>query len=136
MKILIVEDDADSGEALMHLLSDFGYEVRLVMKPPLASAVALEFLPDIAILDIDLPVISGYELIQLLRGLPELRSCRYFAVTAHVGAELLERSAEAGFEHHLTKPLPLPHLLHCLKGARDANARDATTSRADLDPQC
>ncbi len=129
MKILIVEDDADSGEALMHLLGDFGYEVRLVMKPILAGAVASEFLPDIAILDIGLPVISGYELIRRLRALPELTGCRYFAVTAHVGADLLERSAEAGFEQHLTKPLPVPHLLRCLKSGRQ------TQTSAELEPQ-
>jgi CheY-like chemotaxis protein len=116
VKILIVEDDVDSGEALMHLLADFGHEVRLVTKPALAAAVACQFLPQVAILDIGLPMISGYELLAVLRVLPELEGCKFFAVTAHAGAGMLERSLAAGFDHHLTKPLPVPHLLRCLQG--------------------
>ena len=115
MKILIVEDDPDSGEALMHLLADFDYEVRLVMRPSLAEAAACEFLPDVAILDIGLPVIAGYESLCTLRALPVLSGCRFIAVTAHGDVDLRKRSLEAGFEHHLTKPLRIPHLLRCLE---------------------
>jgi len=116
VRILIVEDDADSGEALMHLLLDVGHQVRLVMKPALARAAASEFLPEVAIVDIGLPMISGYEVLALLRALPELAGCRFFAVTAHAGVDMLERSLAAGFDHHLTKPLAVPHLLRCLDG--------------------
>jgi CheY-like chemotaxis protein len=116
VKILIVEDDADSGEALMHLLADFGHEVKLVMKPRLADVAAREFRPDVAIVDIGMPGMSGYELVRVLRALPQLSACRYLAVTAHAGVDMVRRSIEAGFDYHLTKPLPVPHLLRCLDG--------------------
>jgi len=115
MKILIVEDDVDSGEALMELLADCGHQVRLVACPTLAAAASIEFVPEVAILDIGLPKISGYELLDQLRTMPELDGCRYFAVTAYAGADLAQRSADAGFEHHLTKPLRVTQLLQCLE---------------------
>jgi len=133
VKILIVEDDADSGDALAQLLLDFGYEVRLVMQPTLARGAAREFLPDVALLDIGLPVISGYEVLAQLRALPELAHCRFVAITAYVGPGIIERSFDAGFEHHLTKPLSIPQLLRCIDGAAGApklgsaaRARDAS----------
>ncbi|HYP77684.1 MAG TPA: response regulator [Polyangiaceae bacterium] len=118
MKILIVEDDADSGEALMQLLGDFGYEVEWVMCPTLASNAAVQFQPDVAILDIGLPMISGYDLMAMLRSLPQLEACRFLAVSAFVGDEIEQRSSAAGFDQHLTKPLNIPKLLDCLKSVR------------------
>ena len=114
MKILIVEDDIDSGEALMQLLDDFGHDVRLVHCPTLVAAAVALFVPEVAILDIGLPRISGYELLEQLRQTPALDGCRYFAVTAYAGTDLAQRSADAGFEYHLTKPLRVAHLLECL----------------------
>jgi CheY-like chemotaxis protein len=122
VKILIVEDDADSGEALMQLLTDVGHEVRLVMKPTLAAAAASELRPEVAILDIGLPGMSGYELLQVLRALPELSACRYVAATAMAGVDVVKRSFDAGFERHLTKPLPIAELLGFLESAEAANA--------------
>jgi len=119
VRILIVEDDADSGEALMYLLGDFGHDVKLVQKPDLAGAVASEFRPEAAILDIGLPGMSGYELIEALLALPELNGCRYIAVTAHAGVDMPKRSIDAGFDHHLTNPLRVPDLLRCLDGSAD-----------------
>jgi len=120
MKILIVEDDVDSGEALLQLLTDVGHEVKLVMTPTLAAAAALELRPEVAILDIGLPVMSGYELIQVLRALPELNGCRYFAATAMVGGDVVKRSVDAGFERHLTKPLPFTQLLRILEASAES----------------
>jgi CheY-like chemotaxis protein len=120
VKILIVEDDADSGEALMQLLSDIGHEVRLVMKPTLAAAEAIELRPQVAILDIGLPGMSGYELLEVLRALPELNGCRYVAATAMAGVDVVKRSFDAGFERHLTKPLPMDELMRFLESAESA----------------
>jgi CheY-like chemotaxis protein len=118
MKILIVEDDADSGEALTYFLSERGHDVRLVPSSSLALSAALEFLPDVALLDIGLPVVSGYDLVSLMRGLPELAGCRYLATTAYAGAHWAQRSSDAGFEHHLTKPLQISRLLQFLETAQ------------------
>ena len=134
MKILIVEDDADSGEALMFLLGDLGHDVRLVRHPTLASAVATEFRPDAAILDIGLPGMSGYELVQLLRAQPELDGCKYIAVTAHAGVDMHRRSFDAGFDDHLTKPLRVPDLLRCLDGAADSHGARPEGKRSKLAP--
>lgn len=111
MKILIVEDDTDSGEALMHLLLDFGHEVLLVMNPVQAPAASLGFRPHVAILDIGLPMISGYELIAQLRALPALGTCSYLSVSADADHEVALQSERAGFARHLSKPLNVSHLL-------------------------
>jgi CheY-like chemotaxis protein len=120
---LIVEDDADSGEALKRLLADFGYEVELVMPPAQARAASLGFLPHVAILDIGLPVISGYELVAQLRALPELSHCGYVSVSADEGDDVSRQSALAGFEQHFTKPLRVTDLLaHLAKVAPQLEA--------------
>ncbi len=117
MKILIVEDDADSGEALMYFLCERGHEVRLVLNSCSAVAAALDFLPDVALLDIGLPVVSGYDLIAVMRGNPDLARCRYLATSGYVGSAWEQRSLDAGFEHHLSKPLEIARLLSCISGS-------------------
>ena len=121
-RVLIVEDDPDSGEALMGLLSDVGYEVRLVSRPLGATAESLQFKPQVAILGIGTPLMSGYELIAQMRALPELDGCIYIAVTAYGGAEVARLSFQAGFSHHLIKPFAASELLGRLALLRPGSA--------------
>ncbi|MES1175224.1 MAG: response regulator [Myxococcales bacterium] len=114
-RVLIVDDDFDSAEVMSILLERAGFEVQVALKASSALLVVDEFIPNVAIIDIGLPEVSGYELVQALRAKPALRACLYIAVTGYSGEALSERSANAGFETHLTKPvspMDLIQLLH------------------------
>jgi CheY-like chemotaxis protein len=109
-RVLIVDDDADSAELLVQLLEMRGHEVRSVNSGSGAVAEAAEFLPHVAILDVGLPDMSGYELAQLLRKCPGMAECKLIAVTGYSGEAALARSKIAGFDLHFVKPVDLEML--------------------------
>lgn len=108
MRLLLVEDNDDNARALKSALEQLGYEVALAHDAPIALIVARTFRPDVALLDLGLPVMDGWELAKRLNegrsGLPVI------AVTARDQAEDRQRSAELGFAGHLVKPIDLPQL--------------------------
>jgi len=106
-RILIVDDDADSADLLVQLLEMRGHDARSANSASEAVAVAAEFLPQVAILDVGLPDMSGYELAQLLRKCEGLAECRLIAVTGYSGEAVTARSKVAGFDMHLVKPVDL-----------------------------
>jgi len=106
-RILIVDDDADSADLLVQLLEMRGHLARSVNTATLAIKEATEFRPDVAILDVGLPDMSGYELAQLLRNCEGLAQCKLIAVTGYSGEAALARSKMAGFDMHLVKPVDL-----------------------------
>ncbi len=111
-RILVADDNADAADSLQRILAFYGYAVKTAYDGRAALAAALEFEPQIAVLDIGMPEMDGYELAR------ELRSRRGAALTLVAltgwGQEHdRRRSAEAGFDHHLTKPVD-PSLLNDL----------------------
>ena len=106
-RILIVDVDADSADLLVQLLEMRGHFARSVNTASLAIKEAAEFRPDVAILDVGLPDMSGYELGQLLRKCEGLEQCKLIAVTGYSGEAALARSKMAGFDMHLVKPVDL-----------------------------
>ena len=84
---------------------------------PAALEAAMELRPDIAILDIGLPVMDGYDLATELRRLPGLADLQLIAVTGY-GQEIdRQRTMRAGFRHHLTKPVDIATLERALSSA-------------------
>lgn len=108
--MLIVDDDADSADLLVQLLEMRGHEVRSVHSASQAVAEAAEFRPHVAILDVGLPDMSGYELAQLLRNGEGSADCRLIAVTGYSGDAVVARCKMAGFDQHLVKPVDLDAL--------------------------
>jgi CheY-like chemotaxis protein len=106
-RVLIVDDDADSADLLVQLLEMRGHEARSANSATQAMAEVAEFRPDVAILDVGLPDMSGYELAQLLRKCDGLAKCKLIAVTGYSGDAVLARSKMAGFDMHLVKPVDL-----------------------------
>jgi DNA-binding response OmpR family regulator len=103
-RILVVDDFPDAAETASVLFNLMGYECRTAHKGFDALAVALAFDPDIVILDIGLPDISGYEVARMLR---ESRSGREIYIVALTGWDAAGdqlRSRAAGFDDHLVKP--------------------------------
>jgi CheY-like chemotaxis protein len=104
-RILVVDDNQDSALLLSEVLEDHGHQVRTANDGPTALQVAKEFLPTLAILDSGLPVMDGYELAHRLRLEPAHAALRLIALTGYGQPSDRERSRQAGFVHHLAKPV-------------------------------
>ena len=87
-----------------------GHEVRVAHDGPAGLAVSASFQPEVAFLDIGLPVMDGYELATRMRQLPGLSGVRLLALTGYGQDSDSERSRVAGFHQHLVKPLDLREL--------------------------
>ena len=106
-RILIVDDNADGAEMLAIALGGKGYDTRVAHDAPSALRMAAEFSPQVAFLDIGLPVMDGYELAAHLRNLPGLENLRLVAVTGYGQDSDRQKTREAGFDHHLVKPVDI-----------------------------
>jgi PAS domain S-box-containing protein len=104
-RVLVVDDNHDSAESMAILLEIWGHEVRAAYDGPSALALATEYRPDIVLLDIGLPGMSGYEVAKRLRELPELKGMVLVAVTGYGQQSDRERTRAVGFDHHLLKPV-------------------------------
>jgi CheY-like chemotaxis protein len=115
-RVLIVEDHPDGRESLRLLLCIWGFEVRVAEDGPQGVREALAWRPDIAVVDIGLPGLNGYEVAHRLREALD-GHIRLVALTAWGRAEDRQRALDAGFDAHLTKPADLAELSRLLKAA-------------------
>ena len=104
-RVLLVEDNLDSAEAMRLLLRQLGHEVHAVNDGALVERAAGEFLPDVILLDIGLPSVDGYELARRLRRRPDTRAARIIAVTGYGQPSDRALALESGFDDHLVKPV-------------------------------
>jgi len=104
-RVLVIDDNRDAAEIMTVLLELWGHEVRIAYNGPDALGVAVEYRPDAALLDIGLPGMSGFEVARRLRELPGWDGVMLVAVTGYGQDEDRRRSREAGFDHHLIKPV-------------------------------
>ncbi|MCA1560070.1 MAG: response regulator [Acidobacteria bacterium] len=114
IRVLVVDDNQDALTLLADALSAVGYDVRTAHDGPAALRTAEMFNPDVAILDIGLPVMDGYELAERLRSAAAGRSMKLVAVTGYGQAADRRRARLAGFHAHLIKPVRLDELLQVL----------------------
>ncbi|HJQ80870.1 MAG TPA: response regulator, partial [Lacipirellulaceae bacterium] len=113
LRILVVDDNVDAAISVVKLLKLWGHVVQTAFSGPEALEMARKFRPQIVLLDIGMPGMSGYEVAKQLRAEPEFQSLVITALTGYGQAEDRRRSQEAGFNHHLTKP-PDPFALAAL----------------------
>ena len=104
-KILIVEDNALNIKLFCDLLAAHGHEPQAVTDSRQALDAARDFVPDLVITDIQLPHVSGLELIRLIRADDELKDVPIMAVTAYASLGDEERIRGAGAESYVTKPI-------------------------------
>jgi signal transduction histidine kinase len=104
-RVLVVDDNEDAATLIAEMLTELGYETRVAHDGPAALLAAAELIPDVAVLDIGLPVIDGYELARRLREQPALCGLRLVALTGYGQESDMARSREAGFTFHLVKPV-------------------------------
>jgi CheY-like chemotaxis protein len=105
-RILIVDDDVDAADALAALLQSMGYgDARVAYTGASALTLAAEFVPTVALVDLELPDMSGYELARHLSQHPQLQSLRLIALTADSEHPGRERARVSGVERYLMKPV-------------------------------
>ena len=119
-RVLVVDDNEDATMLMSEALDSLGYEVRTAPDGPTALRIAGCFKPQIALLDIGLPVMDGYEVARRLRSIAGLDTLRLVAVTGYGQREDAQRSHAAGFEAHLVKPIALGQLKQVFEGLHPA----------------
>ena len=111
LRVLIVDDNRDTVESFAMLLRASGHEVRPAYDGSTAVQLALDYRPDVVLLDIGLPGLNGYEVAKRIRRLAVLKEVVLVAMTGYGQESDLKASHDAGFDHHLVKPAS-PGRLH------------------------
>jgi PAS domain S-box-containing protein len=115
-RILVVDDNIDAARTLEFLLKSLGHEVAVAHEGVQAIEAATQFRPQVALLDIGMPGMSGYDLARRLRALWPEQALRIVAITGWGQEVDRQRSQEAGFDLHLVKPVELHQLQSALAG--------------------
>jgi PAS domain S-box-containing protein len=122
-RVLAVDDNEDALDLMAELIRDAGHEVVTAKDGPSALRAMETFHPDVAVLDIGLPVMDGYELAGRIRAQLGAHAPRLIALTGYGQDSDRARAREAGFAEHLTKPVDVGRLLDTLDGARGPSVR-------------
>jgi PAS domain S-box-containing protein len=109
-RVLVVEDNQDIRESSCDLLSMAGFEVKGVSTGSEALEQAPAFGPNVVLLDVGLPGLSGYDVARSLREMPQFASTVLIAITGYDTPEARALSADAGFDHHICKPVNFDEL--------------------------
>jgi signal transduction histidine kinase/ActR/RegA family two-component response regulator len=113
-RVLIVDDNEDSADSLAMLLKIMGHEVRTAYDGEQAVEAAAALRPDVALLDIGMPRLNGYDACRRIREQPGGQEVFLIAVTGWGQEEDRRRTEEAGFDHHVVKPVDTAALMRLL----------------------
>jgi CheY-like chemotaxis protein len=116
-RVLVADDNEDSAETLSLLLKALGNDVRAVHDGQRAVEEAESFRPDVALLDIGMPGLDGYEAARLIRAQPWGRQIVLIALTGWGLEEDVQKAHEAGFDRHLLKPVDIGPLQEAMASA-------------------
>jgi signal transduction histidine kinase/CheY-like chemotaxis protein len=115
-RLLLVDDNPDALEALSMLLEMDGHVVRIAGDGLAALEITQDYVPDVALIDIGMPDIDGFQLAHMLRARPTLQSTLLVALTGYGAESDKSRALAAGFDVHLTKPLSIDKFRDILSG--------------------
>jgi len=113
-RVLIVDDHLASADLLLEILSMEGYVARVAHCGRDAVAIARDFKPQIAVLDVGLPDLDGFALARLLKADPQLREIRLVGLSGYAQSPTVDPST-SGFDHYLVKPVDVEELLSVLQ---------------------
>ncbi|WP_373059775.1 ATP-binding protein [Gemmatimonas sp.] len=133
-RILVVDDNMDAADSLSDMLKLLGNDTRTASDGQAGVDMAAQFRPEVILLDIGLPKLDGYDVCRAIRAQPWGADILLIAVTGWGQHEDRRRSHEAGFDHHMVKPVDpraLITLLAEFDADHEADAR-RRTSRADI----
>ena len=134
-RILVADDDKDAVLSLTMLLREEGYEVRGVYRGAEVLQAVFNFAPDVVLLDIGMPQMSGYDVARTLRERYGSARPALIAVTGRAGVSDRQQALAAGFEHHVAKPYEPRALLALLAQLARRPGRGAAGDKVDLDPR-
>ena len=124
-RVLVVDDNVDSVFSFLILLKASGHDVRSAHDGPTAVQAALDYRPDVALLDIGLPGLNGSEVAKRIRQHPVLKDIVLIALTGYGQDSDRQASMQAGFNHHLTKPIDPGELMAAMAAlAKRTHDRD------------
>jgi PAS domain S-box-containing protein len=109
-RVLVVDDNVDAARLLADALTELGYETRVAFDGPHALGEAASFAPEVALLDLGLPLMDGYEVARQLTALAPGAPPLLIALTGYGQGSDHERSAAAGFTRHVVKPVDVAEL--------------------------
>jgi CheY-like chemotaxis protein len=112
--VLLIEDNDDGREMMAMMLNCYGYAVHHAADGLQGLQAAANEHPDIALVDIGLPGIDGYEVARRMRANPDTHHIKLIALTGYGLAEDQRRVLDAGFDLHLVKPVDVEHLLQAI----------------------
>ena len=119
LRVLVVDDNECAAEILKMLVLDSGHLARMAHTGPTALAEALEYRPDVVLLDIGLPGLDGFEVAKRIRQEPLLHNIVLVAITGYGQESDQRHSREAGFDHHLVKPANFNEVLRILSSVSE-----------------
>jgi signal transduction histidine kinase len=122
--VLLIEDNEDGREMMATMLDAFGYTVQQAADGVQGVQMAHATAPDVALVDIGLPGIDGYEVARRLRQDAQTRNIKLIALTGYGLADDQRRVLEAGFDMHLVKPVDINHLLVAIGSCTQAAAAE------------
>ena len=114
LQVLVVDDEPDSLDILTMILEQEGANVTSVTSAESALSALNKSTPDIIISDIGMPEVDGYTLMRQIRDLHQRKKIPAIALTAYAGEIDRQRSFDAGFQHHLAKPINIPELINVI----------------------
>ena len=120
IRILLVEDNEMNRDMLSRRLARRGYEVEVAVDGREGLDRAREGTPDLVLLDMDLPVVDGWEVAQRLKSDDETRGIPIIALTAHAMVGDRDRALDAGCDDYDTKPVELARLLAKIEALTEA----------------
>ena len=133
-RVLIVDDNRDAADTLAMMLEIMGNEVRTAYDGMEALQVGSELRPDVVLLDIGLPGLNGYEAARRIRAEPWGSRSLLIALTGWGQSEDRRRSREAGFDHHVVKPVAAGTLMELLASSRASQLRAPMGSQPNVYP--
>jgi DNA-binding response OmpR family regulator len=128
--VLIAEDDPQSAELLEAYLADTGYEIQTAGDGDEALRKVQSWQPDLVLLDIMMPRISGFQVCQQLRADPKTRGTAVLMITALDEHSDIERAVEAGTDEYLTKPINKKELLVRVRALLESRHQKRELDRA------
>jgi two-component system CheB/CheR fusion protein len=109
-RVLVIQDNIEAADSLRSVLAFGEHEVELAYNGPEGIAKAREFRPDVVLCDIGLPGMDGFEVARAFKADESLKRIFLAALSGYTLPEDLQRAAQAGFEHHLSRPPSLQEL--------------------------
>lgn len=130
-KVLVVDDELDTLNLLKTLLEISGFEAVTTLNSVDAMTLAEIEKPDVALLDIMMPKLDGFELCKMMRRHPATKHLPIIFVTAYNALDLEERRQEAGADHVIHKPIDIDRLIEVVQETRTERSNDGASSTDD-----